>query len=97
MFSYLLNAAKEGDVKKSRLYHRVETSHKYFKKLFETAIGGGYISINENGKCDLTKKGIEFCEDWEEFKNLKQKAEEFIDEAENIKEKILKKHGLENL
>ena len=96
MLSDLLKSAKGGDIKKTRLYNRLDTTFAYFQALLNLSVRKEFIYVDEKGY-GLTKKGAGFCEEWEEYAHLKQRAEQLASTVEDKKQEILKKYGLRKL
>ena len=93
----LLNAARGGDLNKTKLYYKFNSSHSCFKRFFDFAYRRGYISVDERGKYSLTSKGFDISERLENYENMVQRAEEAAVRAENEREKIKKDYGLQRL
>jgi predicted transcriptional regulator len=96
MFLDFLNAAKDGNLRKTEFYHRFGSNHRYFKHFLGFALRKGCVSVDK-GRYSLTSKGAKISEEWKNYEKIKEKADEMMQKAESLREEIIKKYGLERL
>jgi predicted transcriptional regulator len=96
MFSDFLSVAKGGNLRKTEFYCKFGSSHRYFKYFLGIALNEGFISIDKD-VYNLTGKGAKLSEELKNYKRVKQKAGEMVEQAEKLKNEILKKYRIERL